>query len=153
MLQLFVCVLAVLSTFYTSSHCAGTTPGIKEVFIGRCWQYQGLSHLNKIPELTFSVNCTKLWQTFHDSFAYKDACNIKADDYKPFFEMLRNPKKLANSMFWSGLHELISDFTFINDQYIVLEDTMTGYVIHSQLLILITSQHLRSCGRVVKALS
>ena len=35
-------------------------------------------------------------------------------------------------MFWSGLHELISDFTFINDQYIVLEDTMTGYVIHSQ---------------------
>ena len=46
--------------------------------------------------------------------------------------MLRNPKKLANSMFWSGLHELISDFTFINDQYIVLEDTMTGYVIHSQ---------------------
>lgn len=126
MLQLFVCVLCVLSTFFTSTHCAGTTLGIKEVFIGRCWQYQSVSPANKIPELKFAVNCTNLWQSFHDSFAYKDPCNVTHEDYRPFFEMLRHPKKLSNSLFWSGLHDLISDFSYVNDQYIVLEDTMTG---------------------------
>ncbi|XP_066918488.1 ADP-ribosyl cyclase/cyclic ADP-ribose hydrolase-like isoform X3 [Clytia hemisphaerica] len=129
--HLVVYVLLLLASLYRSTHSAGTTPGLKEVFIGRCWQYQSISEHNKLPELKVNINCTKLWLAFYDSFAFKDPCTVGVDDYKTFFYMLHTSRKIKNALFWSGMHDLVTDFTFINDDYIVIGDTLTGYLLNN----------------------
>lgn len=75
---------------------AGTTPHLKDMFIGRCWQYQMLSEQNKIDSLKVDVNCTELWLAFSGAFAFQDPCNITDESYDAFFTLLDNPKKLTN---------------------------------------------------------
>ena len=75
---------------------SGTTPNIKEVMIGRCWQYQSVSSQNKKDVLNVAVNCTDLWEAFHDAFAYKDPCNIGKADYQKFFQMVNNTRRIEN---------------------------------------------------------
>ena len=91
----FICVglLTLIPKFIES---AGTTQNLKEIFIGRCWHYQVLAKENKIDELKVKVNCTKLWDEFYASFAFKNPCNVSKDSYKKFFDMLDNPKKIRN---------------------------------------------------------
>ena len=145
--HLVVYVLLVLATLYQRTQSAGTTPGLKEVFIGRCWQYQSISEHNKLPELKVNLNCTKLWLAFYNSFAFKDPCDVGVDDYKPFFDLLHTPRKIKNALVWSGLHDLVTDFTFINNDYIVVSDTLTGYVsFHFDTLDFITFQGLFGLG-------
>jgi len=38
--------------------------------------------------------------------------------------------KTFQAFFWSGAGELVHDYTFINDDYIVLEDTLTGNLLN-----------------------
>ncbi|XP_065670186.1 ADP-ribosyl cyclase/cyclic ADP-ribose hydrolase isoform X4 [Hydra vulgaris] len=126
----FVFVVAILFLTPKFIESGGTTQNLKEIFIGRCWHYQVLAKENKIDELKTIVNCTKLWNEFYASFAFKNPCDVTKNSYKPFFEMLENPKKIRNAMFWSGSSTLVHQFTFINDQHIVLEETMTGYLMN-----------------------
>lgn len=78
----------------------GTTPHLKEVFMGRCWQYQGLSEQNQIDSLKMDIDCIKLWDAFKEASAFKNPCNVNDTSYDNFFKLLDNPKKLTNvSMF------------------------------------------------------
>ena len=76
----------------------GTTPMIKEILIGRCWQYQILVKQNKIDALTMDVNCTKIWEKFHSIVAFKDGCTLTKGDFKPFFDMLARDKRLKDKV-------------------------------------------------------
>lgn len=76
-------------TVHSSVQNEGTTPKIKEIVIGRCYDYQ----LKKIgSNSTTWKNCTKIWDTFHRAFAYKNPCNLTFDDYKPYFDEVGMPK-------------------------------------------------------------
>ena len=58
----------------------GTTKHIKELFIGRCFEYQ-LKRANHNDE---EINCYKIWSLFHRAFAYKGPCDVTAKQYLPF---------------------------------------------------------------------
>ena len=61
----------------------GTTPHIKDVFIGRCYTYQ------TNQKIIGSLNCTELWLAFKGSFAHKDPHEVKIEDYDYFFALLQ----------------------------------------------------------------
>ena len=75
-------VTAVLCSVMVS--CAeesqGSTPHLKDIFVGRCWEFQ-----QKKREVS-GKNCTKIWEIFHTAFAYKNPCNTSFQDYKPYFD-------------------------------------------------------------------
>ena len=55
----------------------GTTKHLKEIFIGRCWDFQRSQAEQK--------DCDNLWKLFSEAFAFKDPCKLTSEDYKPFF--------------------------------------------------------------------
>ena len=59
----------------------GSTKHLKEIVLGRCWDFQRL----KVHDGS-TKNCSKIWETFYRGFAYKDPCNITCADYKPYFD-------------------------------------------------------------------
>jgi len=127
-LAAIVFIVTLLSTPTSLVYGAGTSPYLKDMFIGRCWQYETLQANNHV--LTEKVNCRDLWTAFYKSFAFKDPCDMDKDSYENFFNMFKNKNKITNALFWSGAGELVHDFTFINDDYIVLEDTLTGNLLN-----------------------
>ncbi|XP_057313347.1 ADP-ribosyl cyclase/cyclic ADP-ribose hydrolase 1-like [Hydractinia symbiolongicarpus] len=109
----------------------GSTPHLQELFTGRCWEYQLLDPVNREENLRVDVNCTEAWGLFRVAFATKNPCKnlTTADDYKMFFEKIKNTKHLSNkAMFWSGTRTIVRDFTHVNTDYVTLEDTFTGFV-------------------------
>jgi len=112
----------------------GSTPNLKDIFLGRCYQYQQIDEKNFDPALQVTYNCRKLWREFRASFAYKDPCKLSQKDYEAYFKLVMHPwltsenKLKDKAMFWSGSKEIVSDFTNINHNYVVLEDTFNGYL-------------------------
>jgi len=108
----------------------GTTPNIKEIIIGRCWQYQAIVKLNRLDSLTMDVNCTEVWEAFHNVVKFKDSCTLTKEDYMPVFDLMQRKKKLKDkTMFWSGTNELVHNVMCVtSDRYITLEDTLPGYI-------------------------
>lgn len=71
----------------------GSTPHLKDIVFGRCWDFQ----LQKVNEVK-PKNCSTIWGKFHQGFAYKDPCNLTSADYKPYFDEIGmdvvNPNKV-----------------------------------------------------------
>ena len=75
--------LFLLNTIELSVAGQGSTPKIKEIALGRCYEYQ----LNTIgPEADNWKDCNEIWEAFHQAFAYKNPCTLAFDDYQPFFD-------------------------------------------------------------------
>ena len=60
-----------------------TTPNLKALFFGRCYEYQ-FQKRNKL----IKWDCEKIWKAFVKAFVYKEACNVHSEDYRPMLEML-----------------------------------------------------------------
>ena len=78
---------------------AGTTPHLKEIVLGRCWNYQ----LKNVSSKGEPLNCTSMWKAFHDAFAFKNACNLTFADYEPFFDGVVG-KYIVNKVGWATIH-------------------------------------------------
>lgn len=78
----------------------GSTPHLQELFTGRCWEYQLLDPVNREENLRVDVNCTEAWGLFRVAFASKNPCknSTTANDYKMFFEKIKNTKHLSNKV-------------------------------------------------------
>ena len=75
--------LFLFNTIELSVAGQGSTPNIKEIVLGRCYQYQ----LNTVdPKADQWKDCNVIWNKFHEGFAYKDPCNLPFKDYLPFFK-------------------------------------------------------------------
>ena len=75
--------LFLFNTIELSVAGQGSTPKIKEIVLGRCYEYQ----LKTIgPKADKWQNCNEIWDAFHKAFAHKKPCEPKSSDYKPFFE-------------------------------------------------------------------
>ena len=75
-----------------------TTPGLQSIVMGRCYQYQEYSSVNHLRGFSVSINCTKVWEKFHSSFAYKDICDISDKDYDGLFALLKKTKEKSNKV-------------------------------------------------------
>ena len=73
-------LVLLLITADPSVQDKGSTPRIKEIVVGRCYDYQ----YKKFNTTTWK-NCSKIWDAFHGGFAYKNPCNLKFADFKPYF--------------------------------------------------------------------
>lgn len=100
LIDCFVMKFLVLGVSLASSpwEFTGTTPNIREIFLGRCWQYQVLTSLNKLDFLTYNVNCSEVWDLFYKAVAFKHICDVTEDDYRPLFNLLARPKKLKDKV-------------------------------------------------------
>ena len=63
----------------------GTPRHIREIFIGRCWEF--LSEKALYVEKPEKLNCSTLWNAFVGSFAHKGPCAASFEDYKAFFNL------------------------------------------------------------------
>ena len=75
-------VIVLLNTVSPSLQDQGSTPQIKEIVLGRCYDFQN-KKLGS-DESTWK-DCNKIWEALHEGFAYKNPCKLTQDDYKPFF--------------------------------------------------------------------
>ena len=75
-------VVVLLNTVNPSLQDPGSTPRIKEIVLGRCYDFQK----KRIgPDTSKWKDCNKIWEAFHKGFAYKDPCKLTQNDYKDFF--------------------------------------------------------------------
>ena len=75
--------LFLFNTIELNVAAQGSTPKIKEIVLGRCYEYQ----LKTIgPQAIYWKDCNEIWKAFHQAFAYKNPCNLVFDDYQPFFD-------------------------------------------------------------------
>ena len=65
----------------------GTTHHLKEIFIGRCWDF--VTNKGNFLQDPSKLDCQQLWKAFLKSFAFKGPCDVTVDDYIPFFNMYK----------------------------------------------------------------
>ncbi|XP_070538425.1 ADP-ribosyl cyclase/cyclic ADP-ribose hydrolase-like [Ptychodera flava] len=105
----------------------GTTQNLKEIFIGRCWDYQFVYNRQSCRTSELK-NCTELWELFHDAFAYQSPCNVTSEGYQPFIDKSMQAVGINKTLFWSGTFHVAHVHAFENRQYSTLEDTLSGYI-------------------------
>ena len=74
----------------------GTTPHLREIFIGRCWDFA--TNKGKYLQDPSKVDCEELWRTFLKSFAFKGPCDPSFKDFAPFFNLFEE-KPLKDRVF------------------------------------------------------
>lgn len=118
--------LFLFNTIELSVAGQGSTPKIKEIVLGRCYEYQ----LNTIgPKAEKWKNCNTIWDAFHKAFAHKNPCDPKSSDYEPFFKAT-GMQELSKSLFWSGTYKVAHVYSDSGDRYTTLEDTLAGYLVN-----------------------
>lgn len=107
----------------------GTTPGIQNIFIDRCEQFQ----IDKSQLfINDSKNCTQLWYLFLNAFAYKDPCNVTVDSYAPFMAAANHTSVINNqAMFWAFVYPLVYNYTASQGgRYMTILDLLSGYCLN-----------------------
>lgn len=84
-ISLITLLITTLITPY-NTELSGSTPNLKDIFIGRCWDFQYKKFASSRPlALHLWKNCTNIWSIFHKCFAFKDPCKLTFSDYEPYF--------------------------------------------------------------------
>jgi len=112
-----------------SQASSGTTPNIREIFIGRCWAYQHV--VNPTVFQSQEKNCTVLWQHFKEAFANRDPCDVPMERYEKFSQYARHPIPNNTIMFWSGVFPFIYRYTSLRSRYYAIGDTLAGYIVNN----------------------
>ncbi|XP_072352509.1 ADP-ribosyl cyclase/cyclic ADP-ribose hydrolase 2-like [Scyliorhinus torazame] len=102
----------------------GSTAKLKEIMIGRCFNYLGTINPN-----AGNKDCAKLWEAFLNAFSKKDPCKITEEDYKPFLNLAGHDIPIDQSIFWSQTKTLILQYTDIIQKVMPLESTLIGYMV------------------------
>ncbi|XP_070539295.1 ADP-ribosyl cyclase/cyclic ADP-ribose hydrolase-like [Ptychodera flava] len=106
----------------------GTTLHLKDIFLGRCWDYQ--CGFNRATCDTSNLkNCTRLWELFQAAFTYRDPCNVTHDMYEPFSQAAMQPVAVNKILFWSGTYYLAHTYASETRRFTTLEDTLPGYLL------------------------
>lgn len=118
--------LAVVLCLVSLISGKGSTPHLKDIVLGRCWDFQ----VQKQHAVS-AKNCSKIWELFYTAFAYKDPCDTTFADYKPYFDEVGMDIVLPNkSLFWSGTYKEAHVFSDFDSRYTTLEDTMAGWIVN-----------------------
>lgn len=82
-------LLLLLDAVNLSDQGQGSTPQIKEIVIGRCYDHQYKKYGSDVSKWK---DCETIWKALHSGFAYKNPCKLTSADYKPFFDEAGMPE-------------------------------------------------------------
>ncbi|CAF1263194.1 unnamed protein product [Adineta ricciae] len=114
---------------YTKTN--GTTCGLKEIMIGRCYEYQYLKYQLFLTNQSNVKNCTQLYQAFESAVRYKPYCNMNMSTYEKYFQLALSDVHVINrAMFWSGTYGVTHAYSADGANYITLEDTLAAAMVN-----------------------
>uniref|UniRef100_A0A667ZNJ6 ADP-ribosyl cyclase/cyclic ADP-ribose hydrolase n=1 Tax=Myripristis murdjan TaxID=586833 RepID=A0A667ZNJ6_9TELE len=100
----------------------GTTPNIKQIVVGRCYNYITLVN----PSLRF--DCEEIWREFEEVVVQRSACNVRVKDYHRLFHAMPQTWPCDRFLFWSKTRTLVHSYTAAVRHFWTLEDTLVGYI-------------------------
>nr|XP_061821206.1 ADP-ribosyl cyclase/cyclic ADP-ribose hydrolase 1-like isoform X2 [Nerophis lumbriciformis] len=115
LLVLSMCLGPLLAHF-------GTTPNIKHIVIGRCFNYITLVN----PSVRY--DCEEIWQQFEEAVVQQASCGVAVEDYRHMFQAMPQTWACDRFLFWSKTRALIHDYAAVVRRFWTLEDTLVGYM-------------------------
>ncbi|XP_070539233.1 ADP-ribosyl cyclase/cyclic ADP-ribose hydrolase-like [Ptychodera flava] len=78
-------------------------------------------------------NCTELWGLFHNSFAYRDPCDVSVDQFEEFMIAVSHDHPVDSTLFWDGwdVYSAVRQYGFQGRRKTDLDITLPGYMITS----------------------
>lgn len=105
----------------------GTTCGLKEIMIGRCYNHQFVKRNLYLSSRNDVKNCTELYQLFESAVRYKSHCNMNMSTYEAYFNRaLDGVHVIDRAIFWSGTYAVAHEYSNGGYNYITLEDTLAA---------------------------
>ncbi|CAF1134155.1 unnamed protein product [Adineta steineri] len=105
----------------------GTTCGLKEIMLGRCYQYQYIQRGLYLSNTTAVKNCTELYELFESEVRFKPYCNMNMSTYEKYFQRaLEGVHVINRAIFWSGTYAITHTYSAHGHNYITLEDTLAA---------------------------
>uniref|UniRef100_A0A3Q3VT85 ADP-ribosyl cyclase/cyclic ADP-ribose hydrolase n=1 Tax=Mola mola TaxID=94237 RepID=A0A3Q3VT85_MOLML len=127
----FFCLCFHFKGFIMLLHCPGrphaelgTTPNIKHIVVGRCYNYITLIN----PGLR--CDCENIWKQFEGAVVRQSPCNVTVKDYHLMFYAMAQtwPPPCNRFLFWSKTRTLVHSYVAALRHFWTLEDTMAGYI-------------------------
>uniref|UniRef100_A0A8C6UIU1 ADP-ribosyl cyclase/cyclic ADP-ribose hydrolase n=1 Tax=Neogobius melanostomus TaxID=47308 RepID=A0A8C6UIU1_9GOBI len=104
------------------SFSLGTTPNIKDIVVGRCYNYMTLIN----PGTRYE--CEDIWTHFEDAVFRQPSCNVTVEDYRQMFHSMTQNQPCHRSLFWSKTRPLMHSYAAVMKHLWTLEDTLAGYM-------------------------
>nr|XP_011749877.1 ADP-ribosyl cyclase/cyclic ADP-ribose hydrolase 2 isoform X2 [Macaca nemestrina] len=124
LLQLLLLLLPLLAEGGAPSpwHGEGTSPQLRDIFLGRCAEYRAL-----LSSEQRNKNCTAIWEAFKVALD-KDPCSVLPSDYDLFINLSRHSIPRDKSLFWENSHLLVNSFAGNTRRFMPLSDVLYGRV-------------------------
>ncbi|XP_060920320.1 ADP-ribosyl cyclase/cyclic ADP-ribose hydrolase 1 isoform X1 [Labrus mixtus] len=100
----------------------GTTPNIKHIVVGRCYNYITLVNPSSRHD------CEDIWRHFEEAVVRQSSCNVRVEDYHPMFFAMPQTLPCDRFLFWSKTRVLMHSYAAVVGQFWTLEDTLVGYM-------------------------
>ena len=97
----FLLVLILCLSINSDATTIGTTPYIKEIFLGKCYYYIEILQVQNINFNSSYYNCSFIWEKFY-GLSKNSSCTI--EDFDEFFKYSDQNIIKSRSVFWSGTY-------------------------------------------------
>ncbi|XP_067669574.1 ADP-ribosyl cyclase/cyclic ADP-ribose hydrolase-like [Haliotis asinina] len=128
---LFIIITCILHTQQVRGQCVpqGTTPGLRELVMGRCTEYQTIVNPTQLcGNEQQRKNCSEISDNFMTAFSYQPACNVTFSRYDNFIRTANTDVTRNKAMFWSDVYGVVQQYTNRGQRAMALEDTLIGYI-------------------------
>ncbi|XP_028824731.1 ADP-ribosyl cyclase/cyclic ADP-ribose hydrolase 1-like isoform X2 [Denticeps clupeoides] len=116
-------VVVVQLVLFTGLHAGpGTTPNLKRIVIGRCYDYVTL------VRPTSRYDCAEIWREFEAAVVSKAPCSVRVRDYRRMFQATPQALPCDKLLFWSKTRDLVHRYSAATRQFWTLEDTLVGFM-------------------------
>ncbi|XP_068438438.1 ADP-ribosyl cyclase/cyclic ADP-ribose hydrolase 1-like [Clinocottus analis] len=115
----FVTIGFILSLLGSVRAQPGTTPNIKDIVVGRCYNYISLVN----PSLR--LDCENIWRRFEESVLRQSSFN-ETVDYRQMFSAINQTWPSDGFLFWSKTRRLMESYAAIGRDFWTLGDTLVG---------------------------
>ncbi|XP_074653131.1 ADP-ribosyl cyclase/cyclic ADP-ribose hydrolase-like [Tubulanus polymorphus] len=106
-----------------------TTKNLKEIMIGRCWEYQRL--VNPTPFLNNLKDCGALWELFYKAVSFKSSCGQQPVAYGEFTQLAKHQIDGKRLLLWEKVYPLVTKYADLGKRFVTLDSTLAGYMASS----------------------
>ncbi|XP_055364411.1 ADP-ribosyl cyclase/cyclic ADP-ribose hydrolase 1-like isoform X2 [Betta splendens] len=100
----------------------GTTPNIRQIVVGRCYNYINLVNPS------YRYDCEEIWRQFEEAVVHQSYCNVTVEDYGQMFYAVPQSWPCDRFLFWSKTRTLMHSYAAVVRHFWTLEDTPVGYM-------------------------
>ncbi|XP_053467798.1 ADP-ribosyl cyclase/cyclic ADP-ribose hydrolase 1 isoform X1 [Ictalurus furcatus] len=101
---------------------SGTTPNIKQIVIGRCYEYITLVNPS------YRYKCEEIWHEFEEAVVRTTPCSVRMKDYERMFHAASQTPPCDKLLFWSKTQALMQRNLAVIGSLWTLEDTLVGFM-------------------------